>query len=198
MSPDPFDDIDRALAGGLSALAPEVDGGDETLARLRPRFQRARSRNRVMKVGGTLVALVVDRVRSRRSRRPAPGERTCRSRRRPTTPAPITSSTRRVVDLDVIDDYLGTDPEGIDADHRLVLAAARLAARRVRRRRHRRPCRAPRRERLRTAAAATGTRARGNGRGRGPADHDPSSENGVRTYESHGRHASRCGSRTAS
>ena len=32
MSPDPFDDIDRALASGLGALAPDVQGDEETLA----------------------------------------------------------------------------------------------------------------------------------------------------------------------
>ena len=31
---DPFDDIDRALSSGLSALAPDVAGDDETLAAL--------------------------------------------------------------------------------------------------------------------------------------------------------------------
>ena len=59
MSPNDFDDIDRALASGLAALAPEVEGGDETLASLRPRFQRARTRNRAMKAGGAIAVLVV-------------------------------------------------------------------------------------------------------------------------------------------
>jgi hypothetical protein len=58
VSPDPFDDIDRALASGLSALAPEVDGGDEKLAEVRPRFQRARTRARVVKIGGTVAILL--------------------------------------------------------------------------------------------------------------------------------------------
>ena len=57
MTDEPFDDVDRALAHGLSALAPEVDGGDETLAALRPRFRRARTRRRVAGVGVSLVAL---------------------------------------------------------------------------------------------------------------------------------------------
>lgn len=59
MSPDlPNDsDIDQALKSGLSALAPEVDGGDALMS-LRPRFRRARTRNRVAKVGGTVAALV--------------------------------------------------------------------------------------------------------------------------------------------
>jgi len=59
MSPDAFDDIDRALASGLCALAPDVQGDEETLASLRPRFRRARTRARVAKIGGTVVALVV-------------------------------------------------------------------------------------------------------------------------------------------
>ena len=36
--------IDRALSSGLSALAPDVSGDEETLAALRPRFRRARTR----------------------------------------------------------------------------------------------------------------------------------------------------------
>jgi hypothetical protein len=58
VSPDPFDDdLDRALKSGLSALAPYVGGDDDALTSLRPRFQRARTRNRVAKIGGALVAL---------------------------------------------------------------------------------------------------------------------------------------------
>ena len=59
MSDDPFDEVDRALAHGLSALAPEVEAGDETLAALRPRFRRARTRRRAAQVGASLVALAV-------------------------------------------------------------------------------------------------------------------------------------------
>ena len=58
MTDEPFDDVDRALAHGLSALAPEVDG-DETLAALRPRFRRARTRRRAARIGATFVALAV-------------------------------------------------------------------------------------------------------------------------------------------
>jgi hypothetical protein len=58
MSPDPFDEIDRALASGLSGLAPETQNGDEKLAAMRPRFQRARTRARVAKVGGAVVGLL--------------------------------------------------------------------------------------------------------------------------------------------
>jgi cytoskeletal protein RodZ len=58
VSDDSFDEIDRALAHGLSALAPEVDGGDETLDALRPRFRRARTRRRAAGIGVSLVALV--------------------------------------------------------------------------------------------------------------------------------------------
>ena len=59
MSADRFDGVDRALASGLSALAPDVEGGDEALAALRPRFQRALTRARVVRIGGTLLAVVV-------------------------------------------------------------------------------------------------------------------------------------------
>lgn len=59
MSDEPFDEVDRALAQGLSALAPEVEGGDETLAALRPRFRRARTRRRAAQVGASLGALAV-------------------------------------------------------------------------------------------------------------------------------------------
>lgn len=56
---DPFETIDRALSSGLSALAPNVSGDEETLAALRPRFRRARTRRRVVKAGGLLSALLV-------------------------------------------------------------------------------------------------------------------------------------------
>jgi len=58
VSPDPFDDLDRALSSGLSALAPDVHGTDETLAAVRPRYVRARRRARTAKVGGTVAVLV--------------------------------------------------------------------------------------------------------------------------------------------
>jgi hypothetical protein len=57
VSDESFDEIDRALAHGLSALAPEVDGADETLSALRPRFRRARTRRRAAGVGAAFVAL---------------------------------------------------------------------------------------------------------------------------------------------
>ena len=56
---DPFESIDRALSSGLSGLAPNVAGDDETLAVLRPRFRRACTRRRVVKAGGLLSALLV-------------------------------------------------------------------------------------------------------------------------------------------
>lgn len=59
MSPDPLDDVDRALASGLSALAPDVHDGDAALASMRPRFERARTRARLVKIGGTVGALVL-------------------------------------------------------------------------------------------------------------------------------------------
>ena len=59
MSSDRFDDLDRALASGLSSLAPEVSGGDETLAALRPRFERARTRRRIAKASITTVCLLL-------------------------------------------------------------------------------------------------------------------------------------------
>lgn len=58
MSPDPFDELDRELARGLSRLAPEVGGGDETLASMRPRFQRARTRARIVRVSAGLASLL--------------------------------------------------------------------------------------------------------------------------------------------
>jgi hypothetical protein len=58
-APDSFDAVDRALAGGLSALAPDVASGDEALATLRPRFERAQTRARVARVGGTVAALLL-------------------------------------------------------------------------------------------------------------------------------------------
>jgi cobalamin biosynthesis Mg chelatase CobN len=59
VSPEPPDEVDRTLASGLSALAPDVRDGDETLAALRPRLRRARTRARLVRVGGTVGALVV-------------------------------------------------------------------------------------------------------------------------------------------
>lgn len=56
---DPFESIDRALSSGLSALAPNVAGDDETLAALRPRFRRARTRRRVAQAGGVLSSLLL-------------------------------------------------------------------------------------------------------------------------------------------
>jgi hypothetical protein len=58
VSDEPFDDVDRAIAHGLSALAPEVGDGDETLAALRPQFRRARTRRRAAGIGVSLVAVV--------------------------------------------------------------------------------------------------------------------------------------------
>jgi len=59
VSPEPFDEVDRALATGLSALAPDVHDGDETLAAMRPRLHRARTRARLVRIAGTVGALVV-------------------------------------------------------------------------------------------------------------------------------------------
>jgi hypothetical protein len=59
VSPDPFDDVDRALASGLSALAPDLHDADAALASMRPRFERARTRARLVKIGGTVGALVL-------------------------------------------------------------------------------------------------------------------------------------------
>jgi hypothetical protein len=58
---DLYDDpgLDRALASGLSALAPEVEPVDVALAELRPRFQRARTRRRVMQTSAALAGLLV-------------------------------------------------------------------------------------------------------------------------------------------
>jgi hypothetical protein len=56
-----FDDpaLDRALASGLSDLAPEVEAVDLTLAELRPRFHRARTRRRVVRASAGVAALLV-------------------------------------------------------------------------------------------------------------------------------------------
>jgi hypothetical protein len=53
MSGESFDDLDRALASGLSSLAPDV-AGDDALTELRPRFERARTRRRVAFAGSAL------------------------------------------------------------------------------------------------------------------------------------------------
>jgi hypothetical protein len=61
MSVGLFDDpgLDHALARGLSELAPEVDAVDLTLAELRPRFHRARTRRRVVRASAAMTALLV-------------------------------------------------------------------------------------------------------------------------------------------
>ena len=59
MSPEQFDEVDLALASGLSALAPDVREGTKTLAAMRPRFERARTRARIARIGGAVGALVV-------------------------------------------------------------------------------------------------------------------------------------------
>jgi hypothetical protein len=61
MSIDLFDDpdLDRVLASGLSALAPEIEAIDVTLAELRPRFHRARTRRRVVRASAAIAALLV-------------------------------------------------------------------------------------------------------------------------------------------
>jgi hypothetical protein len=52
-------DLDHVLASGLSALAPEVEAVDVTLAELRPRFHRARTRRRVVRASAAIAALLV-------------------------------------------------------------------------------------------------------------------------------------------
>jgi len=59
VSPEERDDLDRALAAGLGALVPDVDGADATLEALRPRMRRARTRRRVARVSSVAVALVL-------------------------------------------------------------------------------------------------------------------------------------------
>ena len=56
---DSFDDLDRALASGLSALAPDVAGGDDALASMRPRFERARARRRATRLGASVAVLFI-------------------------------------------------------------------------------------------------------------------------------------------
>ena len=59
MSPEERDDLDRALAAGLGALVPDVDGADATLEALRPRMRRARTQRRVARASSAVVALVL-------------------------------------------------------------------------------------------------------------------------------------------
>jgi cytoskeletal protein RodZ len=99
---EPFDDIDRALAHGLSALAPDVDSGAETLAALRPRFRRARTRRRVAGVGVSLVALaaigsvaVIAAPDSGRSHVHVSGPPSTRGKATTTTSSTSVSSTTR-------------------------------------------------------------------------------------------------------
>ena len=74
MSPDPFDELDRALSSGLSALAPDVDGSDDVLASVRPRYARARRRARLAKAGGVIAVFVtlgsIAAIAAPRSNRP--------------------------------------------------------------------------------------------------------------------------------
>jgi hypothetical protein len=59
MTLDLFDDpaLDRVLADGLNALAPQIEPVDVVLAELRPRFRRARTRRRVLQASSALAAL---------------------------------------------------------------------------------------------------------------------------------------------
>jgi hypothetical protein len=61
VTPDSIDDLvlDRVLTSGLAALAPELEPVDVVLAGLRPRFQRARMRRRVVQASAALMALLV-------------------------------------------------------------------------------------------------------------------------------------------
>jgi len=61
VSLDSLDDIalDGVLSSGLSALAPDIEPVDLWLDDLRPRFQRARTRRRVVRASGALVAFLV-------------------------------------------------------------------------------------------------------------------------------------------
>jgi hypothetical protein len=52
------DELDRALAAGISSLAAEPDDADAVLASLRPRLHRARTRHRVALVSATAFALL--------------------------------------------------------------------------------------------------------------------------------------------
>ena len=61
MTFESFDDpeLDGALSSGLSALAPELEPADTVLNELRPRFQRARRRRRVVQTSAAMTALLV-------------------------------------------------------------------------------------------------------------------------------------------
>jgi len=70
-----LDDLDDALSSGLADLAPTVASPDDLLTAMRPRFVRARNRRRVVRLSGTLAALlliggvaVIAAPRSQRSR----------------------------------------------------------------------------------------------------------------------------------
>lgn len=61
MSFESFDDpeLDSALASGLSSLAPDVPVADVALAEMLPRFQRARTRRRVVQASSALGVLLL-------------------------------------------------------------------------------------------------------------------------------------------
>jgi hypothetical protein len=52
------DELDRALAEGLSSLAPDPDDADAVLVSLRPRLHRARTRHRVARASATAIAVL--------------------------------------------------------------------------------------------------------------------------------------------
>ena len=56
---EPRDELDRALADGLGALAAPGPDADPALASLRPRLRRARTRHRVAQVSLVAAALLV-------------------------------------------------------------------------------------------------------------------------------------------
>jgi hypothetical protein len=59
MTDEPRDELDRALASSLGAMAPDVDDADATLSTMRPRFQRARTRHRVMQTSIVVAVVLV-------------------------------------------------------------------------------------------------------------------------------------------
>jgi hypothetical protein len=59
MTPEPRDELDRALAAGLGGLASDADDTDAVLSSMRPRLQRARTRRRLARAAVVLGAFIV-------------------------------------------------------------------------------------------------------------------------------------------
>jgi hypothetical protein len=109
MSPEPRDELDRALAAGLGGLAPDGDDPDVALSSMRPRLRRARNRRRMVRASTMLGGFVMMgsvafaltgpqqekvRVQAPSTTRPAPARATSPTRVSATTaPRSSTPST---------------------------------------------------------------------------------------------------------